>query len=234
MACLVAHPTSADHSSRLSRRLRRGEQSLLYLNRRGTLAWCCAKIAAGRPPARTGVPLTSHGDRHELRCHGKPARASTRQLSSLRPSQRDFRNRGYQGHLTEVERCFPRPGWPGLIATTCAPTLQQPTRPPGPATSTFWSAPSCWPGVGSAAPCAGLLADASLYLPFFGPGAHFPANQPGVGRIGGSMWPATPSSRPITPDQPILLDAISNNSKNFYNNELVSRQRSCFHRFAIC
>src|SRR5438270_3784866 len=50
--------------------LARGEQSLLYLNRRGTarLVMCenCGWQAAC---PHCDVPLTYHGDRHDLRCH---------------------------------------------------------------------------------------------------------------------------------------------------------------------
>ncbi|MGH7192057.1 MAG: replication restart helicase PriA, partial [Candidatus Saccharimonadales bacterium] len=50
--------------------LARGEQSLLYLNRRGTARLVlCENCGWQATCPHCAVPLTYHGDRHELRCH---------------------------------------------------------------------------------------------------------------------------------------------------------------------
>ena len=89
--------------------LGRGEQALLYLNRRGTARLVmCENCGWQAVCPNCDVPLTYHGDKHELRCHSCSHRAK---VPSVCPDCRHpdilFRTAGTKAVADEVARLFP-------------------------------------------------------------------------------------------------------------------------------
>ena len=218
--------------------LARGEQSLLYLNRRGTARLVlCENCGWQATCPHCDVPLTYHGDHHELRCHScshhEPAPGSCPACGH--PSV-IFKTAGTKAIVTEVERLFPQ----ARVARFDSDNLRaerfeqhyEATR-----------AGDIDILVGTQLLAKGLdlprlsvlgilLADTSLYLPDFSAQERtFQLISQVLGRIGRGHVAGHAIIQTYHPDHPILLDAISNNYKNFYNNELVSRQQFLFPPF---
>src|SRR5262249_34225013 len=89
--------------------LARGEQSLLYLNRRGTARLImCENCGWQAPCPNCDIPLTYHGDSHQLRCHScnYHAKAPT-SCPSCGHTNIMFKTAGTKAIVEEVERLFP-------------------------------------------------------------------------------------------------------------------------------
>jgi primosomal protein N' (replication factor Y) len=93
----------------ISAALARGEQSLLYLNRRGTARLVlCERCGWQSQCPHCDIPLTYHSDSFELRCHScsyhnaVPASCPSCQYPSIL-----FKTAGTKAIVSEVERLFP-------------------------------------------------------------------------------------------------------------------------------
>ncbi|HSX45423.1 MAG TPA: primosomal protein N', partial [Candidatus Saccharimonadia bacterium] len=90
--------------------LKRGEQSLLYLNRRGTARLVlCENCGWQANCPHCDVPLTYHGDHHMLRCHScdyhEPALSSCPVCGH---ADIIFRTAGTKAIVDEVQKLFPQ------------------------------------------------------------------------------------------------------------------------------
>ena len=86
-----------------------GEQSLIYLNRRGTArAVICAHCGWQAKCPHCALPLTYHGDAHILRCHicGFKSTAPTT-CPDCKQADIKYLSIGTKAVVTEVERLFP-------------------------------------------------------------------------------------------------------------------------------
>ncbi len=86
-----------------------GEQSLLYLNRRGTArAVVCGNCGWQARCPRCDLPLTYHGDSHSMRCHvcGYSSAAPTTCPDCKLPEVK-YLSIGTKAVVTEAERLFP-------------------------------------------------------------------------------------------------------------------------------
>lgn len=215
--------------------LSRGEQSLLYLNRRGTARMVlCENCGWQATCPRDDIPLTYHGDRHELRCHScdyrQPAPASCPQCGH---TEVVFKTAGTKAIAAEVQRLFPnarvarfdtdnvkaerfekqydsvRKGEVDILVGTqlLAKGLDLPKL------STL--------GI--------LLADTSLYMPdFTAQERTFQLINQVLGRVGRGHVAGKAIIQTYHPDHPLMKQAIDGDYQSFYKTELENRRLFTF------
>lgn len=218
--------------------LARGEQSLLYLNRRGTARLVlCEHCGWQATCPHCDVPLTYHGDHHQLRCHScnYHAKAPT-SCPECGHTEVIFKTAGTKAIFDEVQRLFPnariqrfdtdntraerfeeqydevRDGKVDILVGTqlLAKGLDLPKL------STL--------GV--------LLADTSLYLPDFSAQERtFQLISQVLGRVGRGHLAGRAIIQTYHPDHPVLQAAINGDYDNFYETEMVSRKQFLFPPF---
>lgn len=218
--------------------LKRGEQSLLYLNRRGTARLVlCENCGWQASCPRCDVPLTYHGDHHQLRCHS--CHYQTASPSSCPNCQHPgimYKTAGTKAIVAEVGRLFPsarvarfdtdnlkaerfeqhydavRDGNVDILVGTqlLAKGLDLPRL------STL--------GI--------LLADTSLYMPDFSAEERtFQLISQVLGRIGRGHVVGRAIIQTYHPEHPVLHDALTSNYRHFYDTELASRREFLFPPF---
>lgn len=218
--------------------LERGEQSLLYLNRRGTarLVLCenCGWLASC---PRCDVPLTYHDDHHELRCHS--CQYHTSAPSSCPTCGHPgiiYKTAGTKAIAMEVKRLFPD----ARAARFDTDNLKA---------ERFEQHYEAIHGgevdilIGTQLLAKGLdlprlstlgilLADTSLYMPDFSAEERtFQLISQVLGRIGRGHLAGQAIIQTYHPDHPILQDAIKGDYEHFYQTELVSRRQFMFPPF---
>lgn len=218
--------------------LKRGEQSLLYLNRRGTARLVmCENCGWQATCPHCDVPLTYHGDHHQLRCHScsyhakVPGSCPTCDHPSV-----IFKTAGTKAIVDEVEKLFPqarvarfdtdntraerfekhfeaiKEGQVDILVGTqlLAKGLDLPRL------STL--------GI--------LLADTSLYLPDFSAQERtFQLITQVLGRVGRGHVAGKAIIQTYHPDHEVLLNAVKDDYQSFYQEELKSRQQYLFPPF---
>ncbi|MEK7594747.1 MAG: primosomal protein N' [Patescibacteria group bacterium] len=218
--------------------LNRGEQSLLYLNRRGTARLVmCQNCGWQASCPNCDVPLTYHGDNHQLRCHSCSYHAST---PSTCPSCKHpdviFKTAGTKAIVDDVQRLFPH----ARIArfdtdNTKAERFEQHFEAVRNGEVDIL--------VGTQLLAKGLdlprlstlgvvLADTSLYMPDFSAQERtFQLISQVLGRIGRGHVAGRAVIQTYHPDHPVLKDALSGDYRNFYSRELAERQQFMFPPF---
>jgi primosomal protein N' (replication factor Y) len=218
--------------------LKRGEQSLLYLNRRGTARLVmCQNCGWQATCPHCDLPLTYHGDSHELRCHScshhQPVPSG---CPNCGHPDIMFKTAGTKAIVDEVKRLFPsarvqrfdtdnakaerfeqhyeavKKGDVDILVGTqlLAKGLDLPRL------STL--------GV--------LLADTSLYMPDFSAQERtFQLLNQVLGRIGRGHVAGRAVIQTYHPDHPIIQQAIDNNYAAFYEAELANRKLFLFPPF---
>lgn len=215
--------------------LSRGEQSLLYLNRRGTARLVmCENCGWQATCPHCDVPLTYHGDHHELRCHSCNYHAKApSSCPECGHANIMFKTAGTKAIVSEVERLFPnarvarfdtdntkaerfeqhyeavRNGEVDILVGTqlLAKGLDLPRL------STL--------GI--------LLADTSLYMPdFTAQERTFQLISQVLGRIGRGHVAGRAIIQSYHPDHAVLKQAIEGDYQGFYEAELASRKMFLF------
>jgi len=218
--------------------LARGEQSLLYLNRRGTARLVlCENCGWQATCPHCDVPLTYHGDSHQLRCHSCNYHApSPSNCPECGHTGVMFKTAGTKAIVTEVERLFPnarvarfdtdnakaerfeqhyeavKNGDVDILVGTqlLAKGLDLPKL------STL--------GI--------LLADTSLYMPDFSAQERtFQLISQVLGRVGRGHVAGRAIIQTYHPEHPVLATAIANDYDTFYKTELESRKLFLFPPF---
>lgn len=218
--------------------LSRGEQSLLYLNRRGTARLVlCENCGWQATCPHCDVPLTYHGDHHQLRCHSCDHHAPVpSSCPDCKHADIIYKTAGTKAIVAEAERLFPgariarfdtdnlkaerfeqhyelvKAGQVDIIVGTqlLAKGLDLPKL------STL--------GI--------VLADTSLYLPDFSAQERtFQLISQVLGRIGRGHLAGRAVIQTYHPDHPVLQDAITNDYQHFYATELASRKQFLFPPF---
>lgn len=218
--------------------LTRGEQSLLYLNRRGTARLIlCEKCGWQATCPHCDVPLTYHGDTHSLRCHSCSHHESApASCPNCKHPSVIYKTAGTKAIVEEVERLFPnariarfdtdnakaerfeqhydaiKKGDVDILVGTqlLAKGLDLPKL------STL--------GV--------LLADTSLYMPDFSAQERtFQLISQVLGRIGRGHVAGQAIVQTYHPDHPVLIDALEGNYQQFYKRELAERKEFLFPPF---
>jgi primosomal protein N' (replication factor Y) len=215
--------------------LSRGEQSLMYLNRRGTARLVmCENCGWQAVCPHCDIPLTYHGDSHQLRCH------SCNYHGTVPVSCPDcghanvmFKTAGTKAIFEEVERLFPNARVARFDTdNTRAERFEQ-----------HYDAVKRGDIdilVGTQLLAKGLdlpklsvlgilLADTSLYMPDFSAQERtFQLINQVMGRIGRGHVKGRAFIQTYHPDHPILADAIAGNYADFYARELGERKMFMF------
>lgn len=224
--------------TQMAKTLENGEQILLYLNRRGTARMVlCENCGWQATCPHCDIPLTYHGDHHELRCHSCSHRQSAPvSCPECAHPNIGFKTAGTKAIVSEVERLFPearvarfdtdnakaerfeqhyeavKRGDVDILVGTqmLAKGLDLPRL------STL--------GI--------LLADTSLYLPDFSAQERtYQLITQVLGRIGRGHTTGHAIIQTYHPEHPVLVAAIANDYRGFYQSELASRQQFMFPPF---
>ncbi|MGH7240105.1 MAG: replication restart helicase PriA, partial [Candidatus Saccharimonadales bacterium] len=218
--------------------LARGEQSLLYLNRRGTARLViCENCGWQAICPHCDIPLAYHGDSHLLRCHAC-------NYSSKVPTSCPvcgytnvvYKAAGTKAVVQEIKRLMPN----ARVARFDTDNLKEERFE-----QNYESAKEGMIDilVGTQMLAKGLdlpklstvgivLADTSLYLPDFSASERtFQLINQVLGRIGRGHIGGRAVIQTYTPDNPILKAAIASDYGTFYQAELASRQQFMFSPF---
>lgn len=218
--------------------LTRGEQSLLYLNRRGTARMVmCEKCGWQAVCPHCDVPLTYHGDHHQLRCHSCNYHASAPTMCpDCGHTDIMYKTAGTKAIVEEVERLFPNARVARFDTdNTKAERFEQHYE-------------AVLSGeidilVGTQLLAKGLdlprlstlgvvLADTSLYMPDFSAQERtFQLISQVLGRIGRGHIAGRAIIQTYHPEHPVLAAAIVGDYEGFYRSELSSREQFLFPPF---
>jgi primosomal protein N' (replication factor Y) len=218
--------------------LTNGEQSLLYLNRRGTARLVmCENCGWQAVCPHCDIPLTYHGDNHEVRCHScnYHSKAPVNCPSCLHPDM-VFKTAGTKAIASEVQKIFPN----ARVARFDTDNLK--------ADSFEQNYDDAREGkidilVGTQMLAKGLdlpklslvgvlLADTSLYIPDYSAQERtFQLINQVLGRIGRGHIAGKAVIQTYNPDNKILNFAIKSDYKNFYEAELLERKQFLFPPF---
>jgi primosomal protein N' (replication factor Y) len=211
--------------------LARSEQSLLYLNRRGTARLVlCEHCGWQANCPHCDVPLTYHGDSYDLRCHSCDYHAP---VPSSCPDCRHpsviFKTAGTKAVVDEVARLFPRARLMRFDTDNSrAERFEQ-------------HFDAIHNGevdilIGTQLLAKGLdlpklsvvgvlLADTSLYLPDFSAEERtFQLISQVIGRVGRGHVAGHTVIQTYHPEHPILRESVTSNYQSFYARELAQRQ----------
>jgi primosomal protein N' (replication factor Y) len=218
--------------------LTRGEQSLLYLNRRGTARIVlCESCGWQADCPHCDLPLTYHGDSHKLRCHSCDYHtASPTSCPSCGHADIIYKTAGTKAIVDEITKLFPS----ARIARFDTDNTK--------AERFEHHYESVLKGevdilVGTQLLAKGLdlpklsvlgivLADTSLYMPdFSAPERTYQLLTQVLGRIGRGHVAGTAIVQTYHPEHAILADAINDDYDTFYMRELAQRQQFFFPPF---
>jgi primosomal protein N' (replication factor Y) len=218
--------------------LSRGEQSLLYLNRRGTARLVmCENCGWQAVCPNCDIPLTYHGDKHQVRCHSCGYH-NVAPISCPSCSKPDvvFKTAGTKAIADEVLRIFPNARI-GRFDTdnSKAESFEQKYLEAKEGKIDIL--------IGTQMLAKGLdlpklslvgilLADTSLYIPdFTAQEKTFALINQVIGRIGRGHVTGKAIIQTYHPENKIINFAINKDYKNFYKEELESRKEFLFPPF---
>lgn len=215
--------------------LTNGEQSLLYLNRRGTARIVlCESCGWQASCPHCDLPLTYHGDRHELRCHSCEYHAnSPTSCPSCGHTEILYKTAGTKAIVEDITRLFPNARVARFDTdNTRAERFEQHYQAVRDGQVDIL--------VGTQLLAKGLdlpklstlgivLADTSLYMPdFSAPERTYQLLTQVLGRIGRGHIAGQAIIQTYHPDHPILKDAIADDYQQFYTRELAERKQFMF------
>lgn len=218
--------------------LSRGQQSLLYLNRRGTARLVlCENCGWQALCPHCDVPLTYHGDKHALRCHSCDYRApAPSSCPDCGHPDIIYRTAGTKAIADEIQKLFPN----ARVARFDTDNLK--------AERFEQHYEAAQSGeidilVGTQLLAKGLdlpklstlgvlLADTSLYLPDFSAQERtFQLISQVLGRVGRGHVAGQAIIQTYHPNHPILQAAVKGDYQKFYEDELASRRQFLFPPF---
>lgn len=218
--------------------LARGEQALLYLNRRGTARLVmCENCGWQAICPHCDLPLTYHGDHHRLRCHSCDYHAvAPASCPACGHPDVMFKTAGTKAVVEEVRRLWPK----ARVARFDTDNLKAERF------EQHYEAVSRGDIdilVGTQLLAKGLdlprlstlgviLADTSLYLPDFSAQERtFQLISQVMGRIGRGHLGGRAVIQTYHPDHPVLKAAIESDYQSFYEAETASRRQFLFPPF---
>jgi len=218
--------------------LGRHEQSLLYLNRRGTARLImCENCGWQATCPHCDLPLTYHGDSHQLRCHSCNYHDTA--ISSCPVCSHPsviFKTAGTKAIVDEVQHLFPNARVARFDTDNAkADRFEQQYEAVHSGTVDIL--------VGTQLLAKGLdlpllsslgilLADTSLYMPDFSAQERtFQLISQVLGRIGRGHVAGRAIIQTYHPDHPVLAAAINGDYQTFYETELQSRRQFFFPPF---
>ncbi|HET9098051.1 MAG TPA: primosomal protein N' [Candidatus Saccharimonadales bacterium] len=218
--------------------LSRNEQILLYLNRRGTARMVmCEKCGWQATCPNCDVPLTYHGDLHQLRCHSCDFSAPVpSSCPECHYASVVFKTAGTKAIVDDVKKHFAH----ASVSRFDTDNLRNETFE-----QKYFDARDGKIDilVGTQMLAKGLdlpklstvgilLADTSLYLPdFTAQERTYQLINQVIGRIGRGHIAGRAVIQTYHPDHPILKYAVEDDYQTFYNQELESRKKYLFPPF---
>jgi len=215
-----------------------GEQTLLYLNRRGTARIIiCQSCGWQASCPHCDIPLAYHSDKHHLRCHSCVYETNApSSCPECGAPEIIYKTAGTKAVVNEVERLFPHARVARYDTDNSA------------AESFARNYKAVRNGeidilVGTQMLAKGLdlpnlstlgviLADSSLYMPdFTAEERTFQLINQVLGRIGRGHGHGLAVIQTYHPDHPVLIDAINSDYHKFYNREIEARQKYLFPPF---
>lgn len=229
---------SNDLIAAIEHALQNGEQSLIYLNRRGTARIIlCNKCGWQASCPHCDLPLTYHGDDHKLRCHScNFAQSAVSSCPECGNIEVIYKSAGTKAAADEVQRLFPE----ARVARFDTDNLkadrfeQQYEGIKDGAIDILVGTQLLAKGLDlpKLSTLGVVLADTSLYMPDFS--AHertFQLLTQVIGRVGRGHRSGTAIIQTYHPDNPIIQAAIAADYESFYESELASRQQFDFPPF---
>ena len=219
----------------MARTLNDKQQALLYLNRRGTARLIlCENCGWQATCPHCDIPLTYHGDKHEMRCHSCSYHAQVVfNCPDCKSTSVVFKTAGTKAIVSDVERIFPGAKVSRFDTdNTKSESFEQNYEAARDGKIDIL--------VGTQMLAKGLdlprlslvgilLADTSLYIPDFTSDERtFQLINQVLGRIGRGHVAGQAVIQTYHPDHPILKYAIENDYETFYKTELASREQFNF------
>jgi primosomal protein N' (replication factor Y) len=214
------------------------EQTLLYLNRRGTARLVlCENCGWQALCPHCGVPLTYHGDHHELRCHScNHHEKAPSSCPSCGHANIMFKTAGTKAIVDEIKRLFPHARTARFDTDNArAERFEQQYEAVSRGDVDIL--------VGTQLLAKGLdlprlstlgilLADTSLYMPdYTAEERTFQLISQVLGRIGRGHLRGRAVIQSYHPDHPVLKAAVARAYDRFYKTELASREQFLFPPF---
>jgi len=218
--------------------LSNGEQSLLYLNRRGTARLVlCTNCGWQASCPHCDIPLTYHGDSHKMRCHscnygGSPPTT----CPSCGNPNIEFKAAGTKAIFDEVQKLFSH----ARISRFDTDNTKGETFESQYALASSGQIDIL---IGTQIIAKGLdlpalsvvgvlLADTSLYIPdFTAQERTYQLINQVIGRVGRGHTDGKAIIQTYNPDHPIIKLATENDYKGFYDMEIPNREQYLFPPF---
>ena len=220
--------------------LNNGEQTLLYLNRRGSARIIlCEQCGWQATCPHCDIPLTYHGDKHQLRCHS--CSYSNHAPSSCKECGHHeiiYKSAGTKTVVSEAQRLFPNARVARFDTdNTASESFERNYK-------------SVKNGdvdiiIGTQMLAKGLdlpklstlgviLADSSLYMPdFTAEERTFQLINQVLGRVGRGHLAGRAIIQTYHPDHAVIKDAINSDYHNFYQREITAREKFLFPPFCF-
>ncbi len=218
--------------------LGRGEQSLLFLNRRGTARIVlCQKCGWQAQCPRCGLPLTYHGDDHSMRCHTCGYHQATVTVCPLcGNADVVFKGIGTKMIADAVTRYFPRARLQRFDTDNLKGERFEQHYETVKAGSVDILVGTQTLAKGLDLPRLAVVgvicADSSLYLPDYTSGERtFQLLSQVMGRVGRGHRHGQIIVQTYTPDNPVIQAALNKDWTAFYAQELRERQTFMFPPF---
>ncbi len=218
--------------------LSRGEQSLLYLNRRGTARLIlCQNCGWQANCPHCDIPLTYHGDSHSLRCHScnyrTPAMTS---CPECKHTDIIFRSAGTKAIVDEAQRLFPNARIARFDTDNAKADRFEQHYDDVKAGKFDILVGTQLLAKGLDLPrlttLGVLLADTSLYMPdFAAPERTFQLLTQVLGRVGRGHSAGHAIIQTYHPDHPVIQAATRGDYHSFYESELATREQFAFPPF---
>lgn len=218
--------------------LNRKEQSLLYLNRRGTARLVmCSNCGWQAACPHCDIPLTYHGDHHEMRCHSCNYRSKApSSCPNCQHPDVTYKTAGTKAIAADVQKLFPQ----ARVSRFDTDNLK--------AERFEQNYQAIHEGdvdilVGTQLLAKGidlpklstlgiLLADTSLYMPdYTSQERTFQLISQVLGRIGRGHVAGHAFIQTYHPDHPVLKAAVNSDYRTFYKAELAERKQYLFPPF---
>lgn len=217
----------------------RNEQSLLYLNRRGTARIVmCENCGWQATCPHCDTPLTYHGDSYSLRCHSCNYHVSSPvNCPDCKHPSVIFKTAGTKAVVDEVQRLFPdakiaRFDTDNLKADRFEENYYEIRNGDGVDILVGTQLLAKGLDLPRLSTLGIVLADTSLYMPDFSAEERtYQLITQVLGRIGRGHIAGKAIIQTYHPEHPILAAAVSANYQEFYKSELESRQKFLFPPF---
>ena len=224
----------------ISLNLSQGNQTLLYLNRRGTArVIMCENCGWQAECPHCGLPLTYHGDVHAIRCHSCNFKTNAPvSCPSCHSPNIIFKTAGTKAIATEVERLFPEARISRFDTDNTKNESFEHNYEDARLGRIDILIGTQLLAKGLDLPSLGLvgviLADTSLYIPDFSSDERtFQLINQVIGRVGRGHIKGKAIIQTYHPELPVIKFALNNDYDGFYKHELKSRQTYLFPPFCF-